>query len=46
MTRQKLLAILSTIALVSTAACSDLTAPKNDGPITCPTTGGPDCLPH
>jgi hypothetical protein len=43
MSRQKLLAIVSALALLATAACSDLTGPKNDGPAPCPVGGGPDC---
>lgn len=46
MNRQKLLAILSALSLIATAACSDLTAPKNDEPPPpCPSGSGPDCKP-
>lgn len=46
MTRQKLLALFSGIAILAIAACSDMTAPRNDGPPPpCPVSGGPDCKP-
>ena len=47
MTRQKLLALVSTIAILATAACTDMTGPKRDGPAPCPISGGPDtCKPQ
>ena len=47
MNRQKLLAIVSALGLLATAACADLTAPRNDDPPPpCPQTGGPDCKPQ
>jgi hypothetical protein len=46
MSRQKLLAVLATVAVLITTACADVTAPRNDGPAPCPVTGGPDCGPH
>ena len=46
MTRQKLLAIVSALGLLATAACTDLTAPRNDDPPPpCPVGGSPDCKP-
>jgi hypothetical protein len=47
MKRQKLLAIVSALSLLATAACTDLTAPRNDDPPPpCPSTSGPDCKPN
>lgn len=47
MNRQKLLALLSTIVILAAAACTDVTAPKRDGPAPCPVSGGPDtCKPQ
>jgi len=46
MNRQKLLAIVSALSLIATAACTDLTAPKNDEPPPpCPAGSGPECKP-
>ncbi len=43
MSRQKLLAIVASLAVLVAAACTDLTAPRND----CPISGGSDtCGPH
>jgi|KBSSwiStaDraftv2_1062776.scaffolds.fasta_scaffold7414397_1 hypothetical protein len=46
MSRQKLLALLATVAVLITTACADVTGPttNRDGP--CPVGGGPDCTPH
>jgi hypothetical protein len=46
MNRQKLLALISSIGLIATVACSDIVAPRNDDPAPCPQTGGSDCQPH
>jgi hypothetical protein len=46
MSRQKLLALLATVAVLITTACADVTGPRNDGPAPCPVSGGPDCGPH
>ena len=47
MSRQKLLALAATIAILAVTACTDMTGPRNDGPPPpCPTTGGPDCTPR
>jgi hypothetical protein len=47
MSRQKLLALLATVAVLITTACADVTGPTTttrDG--LCPVSGGPDCGPH
>ena len=47
MNRQKLLAIVSALSLIATAACTEVTAPRNDDPPPpCPVSGGPDCKPN
>lgn len=44
MSRQKLLAIVTTIAILSVTACTDMTGPSHaDLPAPCPVSGGPDC---
>jgi hypothetical protein len=44
MIRRKLLVATAIIASVVLTACSDMTAPKNDGP--CPVTGGSQICQH
>ena len=44
MSRQKLLALVASIAILAVTACTDMTGPRNDA---CPVSGGPDtCGPH
>ncbi len=45
MSRQKLLALLASIAVLAVTACTDITAPTHQD-TTCPISGGPDCSPH
>lgn len=46
MSRQKLLALVTTIAILAVTACTDMTGPSHDGPPPpCPVSGGPDCKP-
>ena len=42
MSRQKLIALVVSVAILAVTACTDVTGPKN----TCPISGGPDCGPH
>lgn len=44
MSRQKLIALVASIAILAVTACTDMTGPRNDG--TCPISGGSDCGPH
>jgi hypothetical protein len=46
MSRQKLLALLATVAVLITTACADVTGPTTNRDGLCPVTGGPDCGPH
>lgn len=46
MSRQKLLGLVASIAILAVTACTDMTGPANDGPAPCPVSGGPDCGPH
>jgi hypothetical protein len=44
MSRQKLFAIVTTIAILAVTACTDMTGPSHDAPPPpCPVTGGSDC---
>jgi hypothetical protein len=42
MSRQKLIALVASIAILAVTACADVTGPSN----TCPISGGSDCGPH
>ena len=43
MSRQKLLALLATVAVLITTACADVTGPTTTSRGLCPVSGGPDC---
>jgi hypothetical protein len=45
MSRQKLIALVTTISILAITACTDMTGPSHDGPpAPCPVSGGPDCI--
>jgi hypothetical protein len=46
MSRQKLLALLATVAVLAITACADVTGPTTNRDGLCPVSGGPDCGPH
>jgi hypothetical protein len=44
MSRQKLLALVASIAILTVTACTDMTGPSHGGPAApCPVSGGSDC---
>ena len=44
MSRQKLITLVTTIAILAITACTDMTGPSHDGPpAPCPVSGGSDC---
>jgi hypothetical protein len=43
MSRQKLFTLLASLSLLAAAACTDMTAPRDNGPkAPCPISGGSD----
>jgi hypothetical protein len=46
MSRKKIFAVLTTVAVLITTACADVTGPTTSRDVLCPVSGGPDCTPH